>query len=143
MKNVRSDKGFTVVEMMCAIAIIAILSTIYFFLIDSYRDQRMSEQAAKALMLAAKAQEKFFAKEHRYFEAEVSGNGGDVYMVYPDGTKTSVLVPPNVILSLKAGGADKTSFTGQAFYTGSKVIHRYDSETGKMSTVPRFQDDAG
>lgn len=143
MKETRSDSGFTIVEMVSAIAVIALLCTIYFFMIDSYRDRRMSEQAAKALMLAAKVQEKFFAKEQHYFDAEVSGNGGDVYVVTPDGTKTSVLVPPKVILSLKARGKDKTAFTGHSFYTGSKVIHRYDSKTGKMTTSPRDRDDAG
>ncbi len=142
MKGARANAGFTIVEMVCAIAIIAILSGTYFFMIDSYRDRRMSEQAAKVLMLAAKAQEKYFATEHRYFDAEVTGNGSDVFVVTPDGARTSVLVPPNVVLSLKSRGMEKAAFTGHAFYTWSKVIHKYDSTTGKMTTVPRNQDDA-
>jgi len=103
----------------------------------------MSEQAAKALMLAARVQEEFFAKEHRYFDAEVSGNGGDAYLTTPTGGKTDVKIPLNVVLSLKSRGKDKAAFTGHAFYMGSKVVHQYNSETGKMTTVPRGQDQAG
>jgi len=54
-----------------------------------------------------------------------------------------VLVPPKVILSLKSLGRDKASFTGQASYSGGKVVHRYDSQTGKMNTVPRSQGETG
>ena len=103
----------------------------------------MSEQAAKVLVLAAKTEEDFFAKEHRYFDAEVSGNGDHLYLVTPDGKKTSVLVPPKVVVSLKTRGGSRPAFTGQAFYLGSKVLHRYDSETGKIATVSRNQDDSG
>lgn len=143
MTETKAESGFTIVEMVCAIAVITILCGIYFFMIDSYRERRMSEQAAKVLMTAAQAQEKYFTREHRYFDAEVTGNGGDVVVVTPDGEKTSVSVPPNVVLSLKSQGPEKTAFTGHAFYTGSTFIHRYDSTTGKMTTVMRHQDDAG
>lgn len=143
MKACRSQAGFTILEMAAAIVVVASLTGIYFFLIDSYRERRMSEQAAKVLMLAARTQEEFFAKEHRYFDADVSGNGGEVYLSTPDGAKTTVLVPSRVILSMKSRGKDRAAFTAQAFYTGSKVLHRYDSETGKISTVSRLQEDAG
>lgn len=143
MRQVRSNGGFTIVEMVCAVAVIALLSAIYFYMIDSYRERRMSEQAAKVLMLAQKAQEDFFAKEHQYFDAEVAAQGDPVYLVAPDGQKTSVLVPPRVILSLKTRGAEKKAFTGHAFYMGSTVLHRYDSKTGKMTTISRIQDETG
>jgi prepilin-type N-terminal cleavage/methylation domain-containing protein len=139
----RSEAGFTILEMVCAIAIIAVLSVIYFSLIDSYRERRMSEQAARVLMLAAKAEEDFFAKQHHYFDAELSGNGDDVFLSTPDGKQTKVQIPPKVTLSLKARGKDKTAFTGQSFYSASKVLHRYDSEAGKMTTVSRVQDGTG
>jgi prepilin-type N-terminal cleavage/methylation domain-containing protein len=143
MKPRTDQSGFTVLEMAFAIVIIAVLSAIYFFLTDTYRERRMSEQAAKILMLAAKAQEDFFAKEHKYFDAEVAGQGTDLYLAVPDGQKTDVLVPGKVVLSLKTRGKEKTAFTGYAFYTGSKVLHKYDSETGKMTTTSRTQDEAG
>jgi prepilin-type N-terminal cleavage/methylation domain-containing protein len=143
MHVLRSERGFTILEMVCAVVIIAVLSAIYFFLIDSYRERRMSEQAAKVLMLAAKAEEDFFARQHHYFDAEVSGNSGDVFLSTPEGKPTKVQIPAKVNLSLKARGKDKTAFTGDSFYSGSKVLHRYDSEAGKMTTVQRGQGDAG
>jgi prepilin-type N-terminal cleavage/methylation domain-containing protein len=138
----KSESGFTILEMVCAVAIIAVLSVIYFFLIDSYRERRMSEQAARVLMLAAKAEEDFFAKQHQYFDAEVSSSGGDAFLSTPDGKPTTVQIPSKVVLSLKARGKDKTAFTGHSFYSGSKILHRYDSEAGKMTTVSRAQDEA-
>lgn len=143
MKELKSEGGFTIVEMAVAVVTLGILSAIYLLMTEGYRERRMSEQAAKALMLAAKAQEEFFAKEHRYFDAEVSGNGDHVYLVTPDGNKTNVLIPPKVVVSVKTRGGSKPAFTGQAFYLGSKALHRYDSETGKITTVSRYREDSG
>jgi prepilin-type N-terminal cleavage/methylation domain-containing protein len=143
MRLSKRSAGFTVIEMVTAVAIIATLSVICYVLVGSYREHRMSEQAAKVLMQAAEAQEAYFAKEHQYFDAEVSGNGEDVYLTTPKGGKTSVHIPPRVILSLRARGTDKTGFVGHAFYSGSKILHRYDSRTGKMSTVERSRDETG
>jgi prepilin-type N-terminal cleavage/methylation domain-containing protein len=143
MRHLRPNDGFTIVEMVCAIAIIAILSTIYFFMVDTYRERRMSEQAAKVLMLATKAEEEFFAKELRYFDAEVSGNGDQVYLVTPDGKKTSVRVPAKVVLILKTRGENASGYSGHAFSVGSKVLHKYDSTIGRITTVPRTQEDSG
>jgi hypothetical protein len=47
------------------------------------------------------------------------------------------------VLSLKSQGKDTPAFTGYAFYMGSKVLHKYDSRSGKMVTVNRGLDDAG
>jgi prepilin-type N-terminal cleavage/methylation domain-containing protein len=143
MKKSGSQAGITVVEMMVAVAVICVLATVYFMMVDSYRHRRMSEQAAKVLMQAARAEEQYFAKEHRYFDADVSGNGGGAFLIAPGGDKTSVRVPQAVILSLKAQGKDKRHFIGYAFFTGSKVLHRYDSQTGKMTTAQRVQDVTG
>jgi len=143
MKSLVSQRGLTVLEMMAAMGIIAVLGAIYFFMTDSYRDRRISEQAAKTLVQAARAEEDFFAQEHRYFDADVSGNGGEVFLTTPGGGKTSVRVPSNVILSLKAQGPQKREFNGYAFYAGSKFLHRYDSKTGKITTVERVRDEAG
>ncbi len=130
MSNIRNNAGFTILEMISAIAIIAVLSVIYLFLIDSYRERRMSEQAAKVLMLAAKVQEDYFAKEQKYFDAEVSGNGSEVYLTTPDGTKTVVRIPARVVLSLKAQNKDRR-FTGSAFYSGGKIVHQYRFDNGE------------
>lgn len=143
MTVTRSRAGFTIVEMIVAMCVICALIAIYYVMVDSYKDRRMSELAAKVLMQAARAQEDFFAKEHRYFEAELSGNGGDVFLTTPAGTRTTVRVPSNIILSLKTQGSEKRAFLGYAFYGGSKVIHRYDSRTGKITTASRVQDDTG
>ncbi|MGD9817382.1 MAG: type IV pilin protein [Desulfomonilaceae bacterium] len=136
--NLRKDQsGFALFEMVSAIVIIAILSVIYFLMIDSYRERRMSEQAAKALMLAARAQEEFFAREHRYFDAEVSSKSKDSNLNFPGGTKTNVVVPMGVTLSLKTKGPERAAFSGESYYGGSKIIHRYDSEAGRITTHQR------
>lgn len=133
------QSGFALLEMVSAILIIAILSVIYFLMIDSYRERRMSEQAAKALMLAARAQEEYFAREHRYFDAEVSSKSKDSSLNFPGGTKTNVIVPTGVTLNLKTKGPERAAFSGEAFYGKSKIIHRYDSETGRIATFQRNQ----
>jgi prepilin-type N-terminal cleavage/methylation domain-containing protein len=143
MKLSRAEAGFTVLEMVWAVAVIAVMSTIYFFMVESYKERRLSEQAAKVLMLAARAEEEFFAKEQYYFDAELSGNGGETHLVMPDGRKTTVLVPERIVLSIKVRGKEKKAFTGHAFYTGSEILHRYDSEKGKIVTVSRVQDKSG
>ncbi|MFA6222342.1 MAG: prepilin-type N-terminal cleavage/methylation domain-containing protein [Desulfomonilaceae bacterium] len=141
MKLEKGNAGFTILEMTTVILIISVLAVIYFLEIDSYRERRMSELAAKTLMLAAKAQEDFFASEHRYFDARISGNGADSTLTTPNGIKTQVVAPAGVVLSIKAKGFEKRAFTGSAYYKGSKVTHVYDSETGKMTTVPRSQEE--
>ncbi len=138
--NPRNDQsGFALLEMVSAILIIAILSVIYFLMIDSYRERRMSEQAAKALMLAARAQEEYFAREHRYFDAEVSSKSKDSNLNFPGGTKTNVVVPMGVTLHLKTRGAERSAFVGEAFYGGSRIVHKYDSEHGRIATHHRGQ----
>jgi prepilin-type N-terminal cleavage/methylation domain-containing protein len=143
MRLLKSSQGFTLLEMVWAVLVVAGLSAVYFFLLDSYQERRMSEQAAKVLMLAARTQEEFFARQHYYFDAEISGNGGEVYLTTPDGKKTSVQIPSHVVLHLRAKDKERKAFTGQAFFTGSKTLHSYDSESGKMTTIPRNQAESG
>ena len=140
MKASNGKQGFTVLEMVWALAVIAALGTIYFFFLESYKERSMSEQAAKVLMLAARAEEEYLAKEHCYFDAELSGNGGATYLRFPDGKSSSVRVPERVVLSLKAHGTSPDAFTGHAFYTGGDLLHKYDSKSGKIVTVSRVQE---
>ncbi len=137
---ISSKKGLTTIEMVFAIVTIAVLTGIYLYLVDSYKYRRMGEQAAKVLMLAAKVQEDFFAREHYYFDAEVSGSSGESYLVTPDGQKTNVQVPQSVVLRMKAKGKDRAAFTGTAYYQGGKFVHHYDSTTGKITTNERSVD---
>ncbi len=143
MNGRRRQSGFTVLELVFAVTIISLLAVIYFVMIDAYTERRMSEQAAKVLMQAARVQEKFFTATQQYFDADVSGNGGSAYLTTPDGRKTDVKVPASVVLSMKASGPDRRSFEGYAFYIGGEVLHKYDSNTGKIVTVKRGQDKTG
>jgi len=142
MKLRRGNAGFTLLEMTTVILIIVVLAVIYFLEIDSYRERRMSELAAKTLMMAAKAQEEFFAREHRYFDAEISGSGLNSTLTTPNGIKTPVVAPAGVVLNIKTKGFEKRAVSGNAYYKGSKILHKYDSETGKITTVPRSQEDS-
>ena len=141
MKLVRSRTGFTLLETATVILIIAALAVIYFLEIDSYRERRMSELAAKTLMMAAKAQEDFFALEHRYFDAKISGNGPNSVLTAPNGRKTEVVAPAGVELNITTKGFEKRAFSGTAYYKGAKIIPKYDSETGKIKTVVRSQEE--
>jgi prepilin-type N-terminal cleavage/methylation domain-containing protein len=142
MKGLRRESGFTVLEMIFAVVIIAVLVTIYAMMVDSYKERRLSEQSAKVLRQAAQAEEQYFVKQQHYFDAEIAGNGGEVYLTTPTGEKTDVRIPPKITLSLRAVKG-KSKFVGHTFYTGSKKLHRYDSESGKITTVSRTQDEAG
>ncbi|MEW6350024.1 MAG: type II secretion system protein [Thermodesulfobacteriota bacterium] len=142
MPRPNSESGMTVVEVIFALMLITLLSVTYYVLVESYKERRMSEKAAKALMFAAREQEDYFAKEHRYFDAEVSASDGEVYLSTPGGTKTSVVVPPRVSLVMKAVGPDKKAFEGFAFFTGSKKVHQYHSKSGKMTSAERAKDDS-
>ncbi len=139
MRRSKWEAGLTVVEMVAAMAIISMLGAIHFFMVEGYKDRRMSELAAKVLTQAARAEEEFFTREHRYFDADVQGNGGEEFLTVPGGGKTNVRIPPNIILSLKAQGKDKREFIGYAFFTKSRVLHRYESKTGKMTAGERVQ----
>jgi len=130
----KSSKGLTTIEMIFAIVTITVLAGIYLFLVDSYKYRRMGQQVAKVLMLATKVQEDFFAREHYYFDAEVSGGSGEGYLVTPDGQQTNVQIPQSVVLSMKSQGRDRAAFTGTAYYQGGRFVHYYDSTTGKITT---------
>jgi Tfp pilus assembly protein PilE len=142
MKVLRRESGLTVIEMISAVLIITVLITIYVTMVDSYKERRLSEQSAKVLRQAAQAEEKFFAKQQHYFDAEINGNGGEAYLTTPTGESTGVQIPPMITLSLRAIKG-KSKFVGHSYYSGSKKLHRYDSETGKITTVSRIQDEAG
>jgi prepilin-type N-terminal cleavage/methylation domain-containing protein len=143
MKTRCSAAGFTILEMVVSILIVAVLAGIYFIMIDSYSERRAGEQAAKVLIQAARAEEDYFAKQHRYFDAEISGSKDEVCLATPEGGKTTVRVPANVVLSLKAQGEEKKEFNGYAFFVGSRLLHRYSSKTGKITTSSRGQDNTG
>ncbi|MFH0822776.1 MAG: hypothetical protein V2B18_08480, partial [Pseudomonadota bacterium] len=64
MNRLRTQSGFTIVEMASAVLTITCLAVIYFVMVDSYKDRRMNEQAAKVLMQAALVQEQFFGNAH-------------------------------------------------------------------------------
>jgi prepilin-type N-terminal cleavage/methylation domain-containing protein len=138
MKN---ESGFTIVEFLAAVGIIAIMSVIYSLMVGDYKDHRMSETAAKVLRQAAAAEEEYFAKHHEYFDADVTGNGDDVYLITPKGERTDVKAPAGVVLSLKARGKNKASFVGESFCAGSGALHRYDSREGKITSMERIRED--
>lgn len=136
-----SQSGFSIVEFLAAIGIIAVMAVIYSLMVGEYKDHRMSETAAKVLRLAAAAEEEYFAKRHVYFDADVTGNGDEVYLTTPRGERTDVKIPLGVTLSLKARGKNKASFIGESFCAGSKNLHRYDSREGKITSLERMRED--
>jgi Tfp pilus assembly protein PilE len=142
MQSIKNgESGFSIVEFLAAVGIIAIMSIIYSLMVGEYKDHRMSETAAKVLRQAASAQEDYFAKYHEYFDADITGNGDEVFLTTPKGERTDVRIPTGVVLSLKARGKNKASFVGESFCAGSGALHRYDSREGKITSVERMRED--
>lgn len=101
MATRRLIKGFTLIELMITVAIVAILASIAY---PSYQEQvaksRRSE-AANALMTGAQALERYYSANGRYtttaggsdlpavFPTRVPENGGVYYTISVDGTPSA------------------------------------------------------
>lgn len=94
-------KGFTLIELMVTVAIVAILASIAY---PSYQEQvakSRRNEAANALMIGAQALERYYSANGRYtttaggsdlpavFPSRVPENGGTYYTISADGTPTA------------------------------------------------------
>ena len=74
MKTLLSgSKGFTLVELVIAIAIIGILAVLAVPLFDSFSDDSKIDELKSKMLIAAAAQEKFYLSTGRYATAPTDG----------------------------------------------------------------------
>jgi type IV pilus assembly protein PilE len=92
----KSSRGFTLIEIMIVIAIIAILTAIAVPSYSSYIQRGARAEAKSALLLAAQAIERFHTDNGTYVGASIAANmaqtpsqGGAKYQIALVGTPTS------------------------------------------------------
>ena len=67
------SKGFTLVELVIAIAIVGILSAIAVPLFSSFSDNSKIDELKSKMLIAAAAQEKFYLSNGRYATSPIDG----------------------------------------------------------------------
>lgn len=117
--NVRS-KGFSLVELMIAVAIIGILAGIA---LPSYQDhikKTRRQDAEAALLQFRQAMEKFYANRFTYLGAAVSPTN-KAPAIFPQWTPLDTPAGGTKYYNLTIDSASATSFTLKATATGSQV----------------------
>lgn len=91
----RSTKGFTLIELMIAVAVIGILIAIA---VPAYRDQTMKSRRADAITALEKAaarQEQYYFQHNAYTTTESNLGGAATYITSPEGYYRVVVTQPN------------------------------------------------
>lgn len=91
LKHLFRSKGFTLIEIMIVLGIIAILAAIAIPLFDSYSDDAKIEELKSVMLIAAASQEKYFATVGKYSAS------------YTDLAKYDFPVPPTEKMKLYTG----------------------------------------
>jgi type IV pilus assembly protein PilA len=113
-KSQRSQKGFTLIELMIVVAIIGILAAIAIPQFASYRKKAQDSAAKSALKNLATAQENYYATENTYTMTRANLVGWTV--------------EPTVVVHITASGV--TSWVADASHTSSDNTFTYDSSAG-------------
>jgi len=114
-------RGFTLVELLVVIALIAILAAIAIPQFSTFRQRSLDASAVMDLRNAANAEEQMFATTHAY----VSCRNANCQTRLTGFHRT-----PNVTIRMRAGRA---SFTGTATHSsGSGKVWVYDSAAGGL-----------
>lgn len=121
--QLRTERGFTLLELLLVIAIIAILGAIAIPQFLSYRQTAFDARAKSDLRNAANAEEAYFVATGDYLDCV---NNACVSQL-PD-----FRLSDTVTITMVAANGAQPTFTGTAYTTGGQKTFLYDSAAGGM-----------
>lgn len=127
VRSLRTERGFTLIELMTTMTIISILSAIASHQFHSYSARALSARAENDLHSAITAEEAYYAEHEEY----AACSGGDCDTVLP---AYLLSLDTQIDITLRD---DNQVFDAEAFHPSGDKTFSYSSETGEFSYVFR------
>ena len=122
----RSNRGFTLIEIMIVIAIIGIVITIGYPSLTEYVKKGRRTEAAGLLSEQAQILERYYSKNNVYTNATGLSGGNDYYTIVPTLTDQTFLLTA----TRKAGSAMATDKCGNFTLTNTGVRGMANAASG-------------
>lgn len=126
--------GFTLIEMMVTVAIIAILAAIVYPNYENYIVRANRAVGEGALLEVASRQEQYFATNTTYADALGLLGYTDVYYVDREGQQTAAA---SAIYQLSVGGVGVAPFTTYTLTATPRNYQTRDDECGNLTVTHR------
>jgi len=136
MNEMKSEKGFTLIELMIVVAIIGILAAIAIPQFSSYRERAFNSAAESDMRNIMNGEEAYFADAEVYVDVTAITSSTGVQNTF--GSLTGVKISKNVKARVTgAGASDYTANTehksGTKIYTGMASAGISSTTTGKTA----------